>query len=626
MKLLKLSTTDNKASFVANFDEDIIIKKNSQIGVNNCVFEPKAVVYEVNGNTSKIEAFANTSDNVAAKYYTQQMETGTYQNTKIFKLLLNLTKALNRTSTLKSSFDTRPNAATDDDFSVFNEWSAYQDIDGKVEIEMRYTPMVNPMNKNYASGFYNVRPVAPFDSFTLEDDNNTISLAASQAPRTDEAHRICSPHIVGLSHGSGCFYAQIHSSSVGGLAPETNGFGMGIAFHTPLLLDIEKNNASNPRSSNRGTAATSIPDTARNIEIDFRDQNSNYRVRSSNFGVASTFTDTGVAPSNFAAGTPNDNDVIQFKIDTNDFGQKVIIGSIIRTGSPNKTDVVTHILSENEQNALAPKGSVTVNTSNEQDTPVTFVPDIYFRGNGNTIKVRNLRWTLSPFIAPANLGGGDNIIGNKYDIDQPVLPIGDDSGILNIANAFIAIHMPRPDPNRFNEAFDSQNARLVLESTLASILGFKQNSRQRFDEIIRLGLIGNKEKYDDDDEPDIPGDGACAIIGATWNFESEPLGTFNDFYMIEAQSLLLDSYDSQPVEKTNNSIGNRKNILDTIPIVDKGIGVIAYEPNEVNFINIKNSENVNLRNLRMRIVKHDFSEVAIHGNAHITLLIKEPQD
>ena len=625
MKLLKLSTTDSNASFVSNFDEDIIIKKNSQIGVNNCVFEPKAVVYEVNGNTSKIEAFANTSDNVAAKYYTQQMETGTYSGgDRIFKLLLNLTKALNRTSTLKHSFDNRPNAATDDDFSVFSEWQAYIDTDDKVEIEMRYTPMVNPMNKNYANGFYNVRPVAPFDSFTLEDDNNTLSLAASQAPRTDEAHRICSPHNVGLSHGSGCFYAQIHSSSVGGLAPATNGFGMGISFHTLLIGDIEKSNATNPRSSNRGTAATSIPDTARNIEIDFRDQNSNYRVRSSNLGVASTFTDTGVAPSTFAAGTPNDNDVIQFKIDTNDFGQKVIIGSIIRTGSPNKTDVVTHILSETEQNAFASKGQ-THNTSREQDTPVTFVPYIYFRGNGNTIKVRNLRWTLSPFIAPANLGGG-NIIGNKNDYDQPVLPIGDDSGRENIGNAFIGIHMPRPDPNRFNEAFDSQNARLVLESTLASILGFKQNSRQRFDETIRLGLIGNKEKYNDLEEPDIPGDGDCAIIGANWNFENEPLDTFNDFYMIEAQSLLLDSYDSQAVEKTNNSIGNRKNILDTIPIVDKGIGVIAYEPNEVNFINIKNSENVNLRNLRMRIVKHDFSEVEIHGNAHITLLIKEPLD
>ena len=49
--------------------------------------------------------------------------------------------------------------------------------------------------------------------------------------------------------------------------------------------------------------------------------------------------------------------------------------------------------------------------------------------------------------------------------------------------------------------------------------------------------------------------------------------------------------------------------------------VIEYEPNNLNFIDIKNVRKLNIRNIRARILKSDLSQVKLKGLTTITVLL-----
>ena len=106
---------------------------------------------------------------------------------------------------------------------------------------------------------------------------------------------------------------------------------------------------------------------------------------------------------------------------------------------------------------------------------------------------------------------------------------------------------------------------------------------------------------------------------------------FKDFFLVETMSIPLESYNSSR-NKTNDSRltnsnhtteGARRNILDTIPYSSLTTGHIEYTPNEMVFIDIKNSNHLNLRNIKLRILDSDLEPVTISGDANITLLIKD---
>ena len=106
---------------------------------------------------------------------------------------------------------------------------------------------------------------------------------------------------------------------------------------------------------------------------------------------------------------------------------------------------------------------------------------------------------------------------------------------------------------------------------------------------------------------------------------------FKDFFLIETMSIPLESYNSSR-NKTNDSRltnsnhtteGARRNILETIPYSSLASGHIEYTPNELVYIDIKNSNQLNLRNIKLRILDSDLEPVTISGDANITLLIKD---
>ena len=88
---------------------------------------------------------------------------------------------------------------------------------------------------------------------------------------------------------------------------------------------------------------------------------------------------------------------------------------------------------------------------------------------------------------------------------------------------------------------------------------------------------------------------------------------FNDTYLIVLDSLELESYDGFE--------GVRKSILAVIPYADGNTNrVIEYEPNTLDFIDLKNRNKQNIRNIKGRILKSDLSQPSLNGLTSITLL------
>jgi len=86
-----------------------------------------------------------------------------------------------------------------------------------------------------------------------------------------------------------------------------------------------------------------------------------------------------------------------------------------------------------------------------------------------------------------------------------------------------------------------------------------------------------------------------------------------DSFIVQALNLKLESYDSLKQQ--------RQNILAVVPKSNKD-GEVIYEVNTPLFIDLNNSAPLLLRNLRFRLVKPDFSELAMKGQASMVILLE----
>lgn len=95
------------------------------------------------------------------------------------------------------------------------------------------------------------------------------------------------------------------------------------------------------------------------------------------------------------------------------------------------------------------------------------------------------------------------------------------------------------------------------------------------------------------------------------NFEPTDI---SDTFLIEALNLKLDSYDGFSSE--------RRNILSVIPASDE-TNRILYDSSYPVFIDLNNRNDIELRNLRFRLLKNDLSPITIRGLAIMTILIED---
>ena len=92
-----------------------------------------------------------------------------------------------------------------------------------------------------------------------------------------------------------------------------------------------------------------------------------------------------------------------------------------------------------------------------------------------------------------------------------------------------------------------------------------------------------------------------------------------DAMLVQLMNLQIESYDSYSNSEYDSG-GQRKNILSVIPS-SSSTGKIVYEPNYPTFLDLYNNEPITLRNLNVRVVREDYSDIDINGMATLVLLI-----
>ena len=85
----------------------------------------------------------------------------------------------------------------------------------------------------------------------------------------------------------------------------------------------------------------------------------------------------------------------------------------------------------------------------------------------------------------------------------------------------------------------------------------------------------------------------------------------SDAFLIELMTLSCDSYDG--------FLSQRKNILYVVP-KSNADGELIYEPPNLLFIDLNNSREIALRNIRIRCVKNDYTPLNMKGLATMTLI------
>ena len=122
----------------------------------------------------------------------------------------------------------------------------------------------------------------------------------------------------------------------------------------------------------------------------------------------------------------------------------------------------------------------------------------------------------------------------------------------------------------------------------------------------------------------VPAPGEDPLLGATMNFIANfqnHIAQEADAILVELQNLQVESYDSFSNSATPSG-GQRRNLLSVVPATNETNSVV-YEPPYPTFLDLNNKDPIYLRNLRVRCVRTDYTEIAIIGLATLVILIKE---
>ena len=191
-------------------------------------------------------------------------------------------------------------------------------------------------------------------------------------------------------------------------------------------------------------------------------------------------------------------------------------------------------------------------------------PVFVFFGKKSTVACNGVRVTPSPF-------------GN-----MPILSHTSEDFGLN------SPPQPPPNPNTNAENF------LFMDVVVAKYLGY-DNSRQP----VNAFKYGVEIKYT-----------------AQYLFKISEVA---DALLVELMNLKIESYDSYSNTQLASG-GQRRNLLSVIPSTNS-TGKIIYEPNYPTFLDLNNSEPLTLRNLNIRVVREDYSQIEINGMGTLVILI-----
>ena len=243
----------------------------------------------------------------------------------------------------------------------------------------------------------------------------------------------------------------------------------------------------------------------------------------------------------------------------------------------------------------------------EEELDSGFYPYMFVCGASVDVKADMPCFTVDPFME----GNTNNEITGFRDYNI--------SNILHAQDVFNIF----PNIDAFGRRKTVHTAELTMHSDVWNYLGMKPRTAKDED-----GYQGMNLKIENED--------GVSPMQATWLATTESQLDADDNFIVESLTLPLDCYDASdvfysPKEQQDSSIivnpetekkGRRKNILATIPINDNNNGLVQFDTNSPVFIDLKNTDPILLRNLKLRVLRQDFSPVSTGlSNSIMTLLL-----
>ena len=239
-------------------------------------------------------------------------------------------------------------------------------------------------------------------------------------------------------------------------------------------------------------------------------------------------------------------------------------------------------------------------------------PYIYVNGAKTDVKIDCLSYTPNPY-SPANgtewqqLGTVDFDLFHNFYLNN--IPLGKVTPYIN--------------PERFLVDVEMQ---LTIHKDILNYLGFSYwANRAGFTGYTFFGGKVGESEY-------LGTQGQFA-----WASAEDSLIALSDNFIVLSDTLQLNSFDASRViystEANNVGVelelaggekrGRRKNILMTIPVNDNTNGIVQYEAATPIFIDMNNTERLNIRNLNFRVLQKNFKSIqTLQKTAVMTVLIQ----
>lgn len=585
MRLIRLATNNN-AQFDCNFDTPIEIKPNSKMALQNITLERGFDILEINDSNSEVKSFMNGYPIVDIEDFVPNglINTSTTQDT----FLHTLTQSLNGTLLDLTTEESRPshNHKIDtNDFFLYggSEFKVRRRKYGGNNIEILYvfSPSVSPFELIGAQ-----RSSVFFPAEFITEENNpglganvgdTFHVATGSTKVTDREYLVELRDGVSMCRGSGCFSIQIQDSNDnglgGGVLATNNGVGIGVC------LGVDSVPLNNP-DQNR------LIDADVDFELYFNRNGSNYSMIN---GKGNARQDTGISPLKVRlAGHPNvgTHDFMTIMVEGNN-----IVGMVTQDNATDTQIAFETELTEAQREAIAKFGIQAY---------------IYFNDDNTGIKVTNARFNPSPYVEFGAFAEVDEI--NFFSrFDRSIFGITDDlyKGLPP------RYHHSRNRNASRNGRFNNENPfNFEIDKTIQKYLGYSTKQLFTFSDTfnVRSGMFK------------LVADGEISF-------------TFSDFFMVESQTLQLDSYNGVPDSRLGAGVdpeqelrtplkGDRKSILATIPI-NESLGNVEFETNTPIFIDIRNTGLTNIRNLKFRVVDKNFQPIVTTATTNMTILLED---
>ena len=580
VKLIRLTSTNN-GIFNTNFDSEILLNPNSKIALLNATFETDGVT---------------TSFRMPPKSY--------YGKEGTQEFLDDLAVALN--STLKATKVTPPVSNLFSEFSVNNLF--INNDEDVTKISYQYVPLCTPLGPMYTAqlprrtrnkGFWKATPTA----ITIDEATklaNITQLNVGTTRTLNENYNYITNKDFPLSRGNALFSATVYDFNENGSGVQDNGFAIGLTQTDLSSLGFPKNE--------------NIPGTSRELEIRFTRDSTSYKYIDDN-----GFEKEAVGAIPERTGTVDgieNNDTMFFRIGQSSSpgfeGKRTVTGGIWKSAPVSPFTAVEQILFERLLTDVENKGD--------------WYPYMYIRGASTEIKVANLQYT--PSLKSVNAADDPketyrsvfNSAAGQIPPETRMMFKADDSTIVSEIwpKSYLGTVTPDIVKTRFG-IIDIKDkypiARITMNNALWDYLGYKRH----------IGLV---ESYIDQ-RIWVSKNGSPRR--ALWEANQLSALNLDDCFIVELDNLPLDCYDASASSYGINQglvgteltprTGRRKNILMTLPVNDNNNGLVQYNSNTPIYIDIRNTAPLLLKNLKLKVLRKDFSNIYTKGNESIITLL-----